>query len=121
MRPCLNSYVTAALAMTAILLLCCSKPEENKSQPVPAPYSSSKPSSASNSQATISVKGEPGKPQSIDVISGNPVNKTVYGDYSGQRVYFCCSESKVNFEMKTQAYLDAIKKRGILLEQTPGR
>jgi uncharacterized protein YxeA len=65
------------------------------------------------------IIGEPGSPQSVDVISGKPVNPDVYGDYNGKRVYFCCLVSKGLFEERKQLYLNAIKKRGIILKDTP--
>jgi len=63
--------------------------------------------------------GEPGRPQAVDVISGKPVNTAVYGDYNGKRVYFCCLVSKGFFDERKQLYLNAIKKRGIILADKP--
>ncbi|MHB1459084.1 MAG: hypothetical protein ACYC0V_19430, partial [Armatimonadota bacterium] len=67
----------------------------------------------------INVKGESGKLQSVDVISGKPVRPGIYADYGGYRVYFCCATSRSDFHRDAQDYLRAIKQRGILLKPTP--
>lgn len=67
----------------------------------------------------MTLFGEPGKRQSVDVISGKPANPWVYDDYDGKRIYFCCYVSKARFDEHKELYLKAIKKRGIILEDTP--
>lgn len=62
------------------------------------------------------IFGDSGLPQSVDVISGKQVNPMVFEEYNGKRVYFCCYVSKGFFEQDKELYLDAIKKRGIILE-----
>jgi YHS domain-containing protein len=68
---------------------------------------------------TNEIFGEPGKPQSQDVISGKPAHPFVYDDYNGKRIFFCCIVSKGRFDKNKDLYLKAIKKRGIILEDTP--
>jgi YHS domain-containing protein len=38
-------------------------------------------------------------------MTGEPVNKKVYADYKGRRVYFCCAKCKANFEKDPEKYL----------------
>lgn len=64
------------------------------------------------------LRGDSGMPQTVDVISGKQINPMMYGDYNGKRVYFCCQVSKGLFEEQKQLYLHAIKKRGIMLQNT---
>jgi hypothetical protein len=68
---------------------------------------------------TITICGEKGERQTVDVISGKQVNPFVYDDYNGERIYFCCVVSKGRFDDHKELYQKAIKKRGILLEKTP--
>jgi len=73
-----------------------------------------------NSKVTdVDIFGEHGHDQIVDVISGKPINPEVFGDYFGKRIYFCCMVSKSNFEQNKRLYFQAMKKRGILLEDSP--
>lgn len=67
------------------------------------------------------IKGTPGQPQTVDVISGKPVNRMVYTDYDGERLYFCCDESKKAVQKNPQWYLQKIREKGIALEKAPSR
>jgi YHS domain-containing protein len=130
-------FIAALLTLTALSGIHCSQSKEKKSQQAPAaqgydfapsnnvpPMPGPNPGgsfSSGNSQTGINVIGEPGKPQSVDLISGKPVNKygLGYGDYNGQRVFFCCMVSKREFEKNVPGYLEAIKARDIILEKSP--
>jgi hypothetical protein len=114
----LSRIVIALLLMTAAVALCsCAKQKQGQSRP--APRSSSVPSAGV--PLVVDVKGESGKPQSVDVISGKTVDPDVYGDYDGYRVYFCCSTSRDDFGRNARVYLKAIKRRGILLQPAPAQ
>jgi YHS domain-containing protein len=65
--------------------------------------------------------GEAGKPQTVDVFSGKPVNMGVYADHGGQRVYFCCPTSREKFLADPQGYVRKIRERGIILASTPAQ
>jgi YHS domain-containing protein len=65
------------------------------------------------------IKGEPGQPQTVDVISGKPIVKSFFADYNGERVYFCCANSKNSFQQKADWYLQKIKEKNIILDKTP--
>src|SRR3990172_2539946 len=112
----LSRTLIALLLMTAPIILCsCAKQKRGQSRP--ASQSSSVPSASA--PLLVDPKGEPGKLQSVDVISGKPINPSIYADYEGYRVYFCCPTSRSDFQQNAQRYLQAIKLRGILLEPTP--
>lgn len=44
-------------------------------------------------------------PQTICPVMGNPINKNIYIDYNGKRVYFCCPPCPSNFMKYPEAYL----------------
>lgn len=67
------------------------------------------------------IKGEPGKLQTVDVTCGHDVNRSVYGDYDGNRVYFHSPGNKTQFESNVAENLQKIKEKGIVLEKTPVR
>lgn len=44
-------------------------------------------------------------PQTICPVMGNPINKNLYVDYDGKRVYFCCGPCPSRFMRYPDAYL----------------
>ena len=112
------------------------KTKEPSQSAVPAPTAGSSsarsitpmstPSAVSPTPVTVNnpmavVKGEPGKPQAVDVLSGEPVDRNLYGDYDGKRVFFCHPGSKTRFESNVAENLQKIKEKGIVLEKAPVR
>lgn len=57
-----------------------------------------------------------GKPQTACPVSGKPINKEVYVDYQGQRVYFCCNACPDKFRKDPEKYFAQFEKEGIELE-----
>lgn len=42
------------------------------------------------------------------VMNGNPINKNVFVEYQGKKVYFCCPECKAKFNADPEKYLDKL-------------
>ncbi len=57
--------------------------------------------------------------QTIDALSGNPINRNIYEDYEGKRIYFCCRNSVKKFLDDPSIYLDKFKELGVTLQDTP--
>ncbi len=57
--------------------------------------------------------------QTRDAFSGKLVNREIYADYEGKRVYFCCRDSKTNFLKDPSIYLDKFKELGVTLQDVP--
>jgi YHS domain-containing protein len=53
------------------------------------------------------------------VIMGGKINKDVYVDYKGQRVYFCCAGCIKEFNKNPEKYLRMMKEAGVVPEKTP--
>ena len=83
------------------------------------PATNPTPMAVNNPMAVI--KGEPGKPQTVDVLTGDAIDRNLYGDYDGKRVYFCHPGSKTRFESNVAENLQKIKEKGIVLEKAPVR
>jgi hypothetical protein len=83
------------------------------------PATNPTPMAVNNPMAVI--KGEPGKPQTVDVLTGDAIDRNLYGDYDGKRVYFCHPGSKTRFESNAAENLQKIKEKGIVLEKAPVR
>jgi len=50
--------------------------------------------------------------QTICPVMGNPINKNLYMDYNGKRVYFCCGPCPSNFKKYPEAYLQRLAQIG---------
>lgn len=61
-----------------------------------------------------------GKPQTICPVEGGKINKSVYTDYEGKRIYFCCSHCIDEFKKDPQKYLKKMEDEGVVPEKTPG-
>ena len=57
--------------------------------------------------------------QTQDLVSGKPINKNVYEDYNGKRIYFCCEFHKKPFRKDPEAYFKQFQDKGIVLEDVP--
>jgi YHS domain-containing protein len=53
-------------------------------------------------------------------ILGGPVNKNVYADYKGKRVYFCCPPCVSKFNKDPEKYMKKFEEQGVVLEDAPG-
>ncbi len=53
------------------------------------------------------------------VVMGGKVNKDVYVDYQGQRVYFCCAACIDEFNKNPEKYLQKLEDAGVEPEKTP--
>jgi YHS domain-containing protein len=47
------------------------------------------------------------------------VNKRVYSDYQGKRVYFCCPPCIREFQKDPEKYIRLLEKQGVVLEEAP--
>lgn len=56
------------------------------------------------------------KPQTACPVTGKAINKEVYVDYQGQRVYFCCPACPDKFRKDPEKYFAQFEKEGIELE-----
>jgi YHS domain-containing protein len=60
-----------------------------------------------------------GKTQTVcPVLKGN-VDKNVYVDYKGQRIYFCCKGCDAEFQKDPEKYLKKMESQGVTLEKSP--
>jgi YHS domain-containing protein len=59
------------------------------------------------------------KAQSVCAVCGNPINKEIFSDVDGKRVYFCCAACKAKFDADSKTYLEKMQKDGITPEAIP--
>jgi YHS domain-containing protein len=65
--------------------------------------------------------GQPagGQPQTLCPVMGAQVNRGIYVDYQGQRIYFCCAACIDLFRKNPEKYLQEMKKAGVSPEKAP--
>jgi YHS domain-containing protein len=47
------------------------------------------------------------------------VNKNIYADYKGKRVYFCCPPCLKAFKKDPDTYMKKLEEQGVVLEEAP--
>lgn len=57
--------------------------------------------------------------QMRDAFSGKLVNRRIYSDYEGKRIYFCCPNSRDDFLKDPEKYINKFKELGITLQDAP--
>jgi YHS domain-containing protein len=60
------------------------------------------------------------KPQTTCPVMGGKVNKEIYTDHEGKRVYFCCKACIGEFRKNPEKYVRAFEDEGVVLENAPG-
>lgn len=59
------------------------------------------------------------KAQSTCPVMGGAINKAVYVDYEGKRIYFCCGGCPAEFKKDPAKYLKKMEKDGVTLDKAP--
>lgn len=59
------------------------------------------------------------KPQATCPVMGGKISKTVYADYNGKRVYFCCAGCVATFNADPEKYVKKLTAAGVKLEDVP--
>ena len=60
-----------------------------------------------------------GGPQTICPVMGGEIDKQVFADHGGQRVYFCCPGCIAEFKKKPGQIIKQLENQGVKLERTP--
>jgi len=58
-------------------------------------------------------------PQTECPVMGGAINKELYVDYKGERVYFCCAGCPETFKKNPEKYMKKLKAEGVELEKVP--
>ncbi len=60
-----------------------------------------------------------GKPQTVCPVMKGDIDKSLYADYNGYRIYFCCKECFGEFKKNPEKYMKILKDSGVKLEKAP--
>ena len=55
--------------------------------------------------------------QTVCPMSGKPIEKSVYSDHDGKRVYFCCPDCEEAFKKDPEKYIKKLEKEGVKLDK----
>ena len=61
------------------------------------------------------------KVQTTCPVMGGEINKNIYSDYKGYRIYHCCSACPSEFKKNPEMYMKKLKDSGVVLEKTPAK
>lgn len=56
------------------------------------------------------------KPQETCPVMGGKINKNIYADHKGERVYFCCNSCVSKFRENPEKYISELKDQGVNLK-----
>jgi len=59
------------------------------------------------------------QPQTVCPVLGGNIDKKVYVDYQGKRIYFCCPGCPAEFKKDPEKYLKKMEAEGITPEKCP--
>jgi YHS domain-containing protein len=59
-----------------------------------------------------------GGPQTVCPIMGSAIDKTLYVDYEGKRIYVCCNYCLKKLKKDPERYLKQLESEGVVLEKT---
>lgn len=69
--------------------------------------------------APTSTVEEVTKAQTTCPLMGNPINKDLYADHEGKRVYFCCKMCTPEFKKDPEKYIKKLEDEGVTVEKAP--
>jgi YHS domain-containing protein len=52
-------------------------------------------------------------------VMGGKINKAIFADYQGKRVYFCCGACPAEFKKDPAKYVKILEDQGVVLDKTP--
>ena len=98
-------FIVTSLVLVGLIMLNGCK----KSEPAPSETSSETMQSEGNEQ--MAMMDEPAEAvaaaieQTTCPIMDSPINKALFTEYKGKKVYFCCSGCKEKFEQESEKYI----------------
>jgi YHS domain-containing protein len=64
-------------------------------------------------------KHDSSKAQTECPVLGGAIDKSIYIDYKGERIYFCCKGCDKDFLKEPEKYLKKMRDQGVELEKSP--
>jgi YHS domain-containing protein len=119
----MRCIIIIALTVSLALAVACSKKEQTPAkQPSMGPAGNT---AVDKTQVVPDTRVPPAgtktadKPQTTCPVMGNPIDKTLFADYNGKRVYFCCPGCIDTFNADPEKYIKILEDAGVKLEEIP--
>jgi YHS domain-containing protein len=93
----MRTFLSAVFMITVLFVMDGCKKQSSPPQTSP-------PAANSVSQAQSAASGE----QTICPVMGGAIDKKVFVEYKGKKVYFCCTDCKAIFEKNPEKYLSKL-------------
>ena len=93
----MRTFLSAVFMITVLFFM-----DGCKKQSSPPPTSSPAANSATQAQPAASAE------QTICPVMGGAIDKNVFVEYQGKKVYFCCTQCKGEFEKNPEKYLSKL-------------
>ena len=55
-------------------------------------------------------------PQTVCPLMGGKIDKSLYADHNGKRVYFCCQMCVPQFKKNPEMFIKKLESKGVTLE-----
>jgi YHS domain-containing protein len=68
---------------------------------------------------SILAQGAPSQAQTVCPVLGGNIDKNIFVDYKGQRIYFCCPGCDAEFKKDPEKYVKEMESQGIKPEMSP--
>jgi len=72
-----------------------------------------------DTHATPAAASKPSKPQTTCPVMGGPIDKNLYVDAKGKRIYLCCAGCEEAVRTEPEKYIKKIEQRGESVEDAP--
>ncbi len=64
-------------------------------------------------------EAQAGPQTTCPMMIGSKIDKNIYVDYKGKRIYFCCADCPKKFEANPEKHMKKMADTGVILEDTP--
>jgi YHS domain-containing protein len=68
-------------------------------------------------EAAPEAEKAPPKAQTVCPVMGGEINKDIFADHEGKRVYFCCKACVETFKKDAAKYTEKLEKDGVTLDR----
>ena len=104
--------ISCAVLLMGLLIIGCEKKESQTSRPA-----EEKPTTAPAQEQPVTTAA--GVAQTVCPLMGGKINKNIFTDYQGKRVYFCCADCVDTFKKDPAKYIKQMEDKGIVLDKAP--
>ncbi len=67
----------------------------------------------------VAANAAQNKAQTLCPVLGGEIDKRLYVDYKGYRIYFCCKGCPEEFMKDPEKYMKKLRESGVTLEKSP--